>query len=147
RAKSNLGLDHGGLEYTLLGAPVPGHDFLAQRVDWGRCLEGSAHELMSIEGSDEDALGEARAFLEGLLADGPIASREVTVAASPSPELEQQINDLEDSIAAKREQVKTLAALQYRTADAEEQLREMEQRLKTLQQSLARVGEEGARDE
>ena len=31
RAKSNLGLDHGGIEYSLAGVPVPGHDFVAQR--------------------------------------------------------------------------------------------------------------------
>ena len=36
RAKSNLGPDTGGFEYTLFGAPVPGHDFHAQRVEWGR---------------------------------------------------------------------------------------------------------------
>ena len=35
RAKSNLGPDMGGFEYQLFGAPVPGHDFNAQRVDWG----------------------------------------------------------------------------------------------------------------
>ena len=33
RAKSNLGPDTGGFEYTLFGAPVPGHDFHAQRVE------------------------------------------------------------------------------------------------------------------
>ena len=71
----------------------------------------------------------------------------VATEASPSPELERQINDLEDSIARQREQVKTLASLQHRTGDAESQLQAMEQQLEVLQQSLARVGEEGARDE
>src|SRR5439155_930233 len=65
RAKSNLGPDRGGLEYNLFGAPVPGHDFHAQRVEWGRVLEGSAHELMAIEGpaEEEDPRDAAEAFL------------------------------------------------------------------------------------
>src|SRR5690242_13204412 len=33
RAKSNLGADRGGIEYQLVKADVPGHDFHAQRVD------------------------------------------------------------------------------------------------------------------
>jgi len=54
RAKSNLGPDNGGLEYTFFGAPVPGHDFNAQRVEWGQLLEGTARELMAIEQPDDD---------------------------------------------------------------------------------------------
>jgi ABC-type Fe3+-hydroxamate transport system substrate-binding protein len=38
--------------------------------------------------------------------------------------------------------VRTLASLQYRTDDAEEQLREMERRLEKLKQTLVRVDEE-----
>jgi putative DNA primase/helicase len=81
RAKSNLGPDRGGLEYTLLGAPVPGHDFLAQRIDWGQLLDGSAHDLMSIEAEEDDALTLARDFLEEQLAKGPVASAEIKPAA------------------------------------------------------------------
>ena len=55
RAKSNIGPDTGGFEYTLFGAPVPGHDFNAQRIEWGQALEGSARELMAIEQPDNDA--------------------------------------------------------------------------------------------
>jgi hypothetical protein len=84
RAKSNLGLDHGGLEYSLAGVPVPGHDFLAQRVEWGQRLDGSAHELMAIETPDEEeqARAEVVAFLQDQLAAGPVATREVRAAAS-----------------------------------------------------------------
>ena len=53
RAKSNLGPDTGGFEYTLFGAPVPGHDFGAQRVEWGEALEGTARELMAVEQPDD----------------------------------------------------------------------------------------------
>src|SRR5262249_45014432 len=65
RAKSNLGPDTGGFEYTLFNAPVPDHDFSAQRVDWGQMLEGSARELMEIETPDDEAgaAEDARAFL------------------------------------------------------------------------------------
>jgi len=84
RAKSNLGLDHGGLEYSLMGVPVPGHDFLAQRVEWGQRLDGSAHELMAIEAPDEEeqARAEVMAFLQDQLAGGPVATRELRAAAA-----------------------------------------------------------------
>jgi putative DNA primase/helicase len=83
RAKSNLGPDTGGFEYTLFGVPVPGHDFGAQRVDWGEALEGSARELMAVEKADdeEDALAEAEAFLTDLLGSGPLPTKEIKTAA------------------------------------------------------------------
>ena len=61
RAKSNLGPDTGGFAYTLIGAPVPGHNFHAQAVEWGEPLEGSARELMAIE----DPEGAATAAVRG----------------------------------------------------------------------------------
>jgi hypothetical protein len=83
RAKSNLGPDSGGLEYRLFGAPVPGRDFRAQRVDWGQPLTGSARELMAIEVADEkrDMQGKAQAFLQEMLCDGPVAARDLRAAA------------------------------------------------------------------
>jgi hypothetical protein len=63
RVKSNIGPDSGGFEYQLFGAPVPGHDFNAQSVDWGQMLEGSARELMAVEQPDnEGERDEAEAF-------------------------------------------------------------------------------------
>lgn len=84
RAKSNLGLDHGGIEYNLLGAPVPGHDFLAQRVEWGQTLDGSAHELIAIEAPDNepDTRDDAEGFLRDLLAAGPVAAKEIRETAA-----------------------------------------------------------------
>src|SRR5262249_42779137 len=84
RAKSNLGPDTGGFEYQLFGAPVPGHDFNAQRVEWGQPLEGTARELMAIEQPDDDAgaAEDAEAFLPDLLAGGPTATKEVEEAAA-----------------------------------------------------------------
>ena len=83
RAKSNLGPDNGGLEYRLFGAPVPGRDFHAQRVDWGQALTGSARELMAVEAADETAGAQhkAVAFLQEMLRDGPVAARDLRAAA------------------------------------------------------------------
>jgi putative DNA primase/helicase len=84
RAKSNIGPDSGGFAYTLFGALVPGHDFSAQRVDWGAALEGSARELMAVEQMDTagEALDEGEAFLTDFLRDGPVATREIKIAAN-----------------------------------------------------------------
>ena len=82
RAKSNLGPDSGGLEYGLYGAPVPGRDFHAQRVDWGQPLTGSARELMAVEVADERgrAASKAAGFLREVLREGPVATRDLRAA-------------------------------------------------------------------
>jgi hypothetical protein len=84
RAKSNLGPDTGGFEYTLFSAPVPGHDFNAQRVEWGQMLEGSARELMAVERPDEEAgaAEEAEEFLLDALRDGPVPTKDLKAAAT-----------------------------------------------------------------
>ena len=83
RAKSNLGPDSGGFEYRLFGAPVPGRDFHAQRVDWGQALTGSARELMAVELPDEKGAAQrkAQAFLQEMLRDGPVTARDLRAAA------------------------------------------------------------------
>jgi putative DNA primase/helicase len=82
RAKSNLGPDTGGFEYQLFGAPVPGREFLAQRVDWGQALEGSARELMAIEQPDgnADSAKDAETFLRDMLNNGPVSAKEIAEA-------------------------------------------------------------------
>jgi putative DNA primase/helicase len=82
RAKSNLSADTGGFEYQTFGAPVPGHDFMAQRVDWGGTLEGSARELMAVEQPDDSgAVENASSFLQDILRDGPISTKDISEAA------------------------------------------------------------------
>ena len=83
RAKSNLGPDTGGFAYTLIGAPVPGHNFHAQSVEWGEPLEGSARELMAIEDPEGGgrAAAEAERFLSEILAGGPVTTVEIRAAA------------------------------------------------------------------
>jgi putative DNA primase/helicase len=84
RAKSNLGPDTGGFAYTLIGAPVPGHNFHAQAVEWGEPLEGSARELMAIEDPEGAATAavEAQEFLADMLAAGPVTTLELRAAAN-----------------------------------------------------------------
>lgn len=83
RVKSNIGPDTGGFDYLLITAPVPGHDFAAQRVEWGEQLEGTARELLSIEQADDGgrAVDEAEAFLLDTLQASPVATREIEAAA------------------------------------------------------------------
>ena len=84
RAKSNLGPDTGGFEYTLFGAPVPGQEFNAQRVEWGEILEGSARELMAVEQPDDggDAADDAEEFLQDILKSGTVSTKEIKEAAN-----------------------------------------------------------------
>src|SRR5262249_44496454 len=71
-------------EYKLFGAPVPGHDFNAQRVEWGQILEGSARELMAVERPDETASAaeDAEGFLSEALREGPMPTKELRAAAA-----------------------------------------------------------------
>jgi len=82
RAKSNIGPDTGGFEYTLFSAPVPGFGFNSQTVEWGQMLEGTARELMAVEQPDnEDEREDAEEFLAGTLRQGPMPTREIKEAA------------------------------------------------------------------
>jgi putative DNA primase/helicase len=83
RAKSNLGPSDGGFEYGLFSAPVPGHDFNNQRVDWGNTLEGTARSLMEIEEPDTaaGAREEAKKFLLEQLKGGAVPVRDLEQAA------------------------------------------------------------------
>lgn len=90
RAKSNVGPDGGGFEYSLTQSAVPGYaDLLASSVLWGEALEGSAGELadqIEGEGSGNDEHGpsrreEAKEFLLRFLADGPRMQREIAELA------------------------------------------------------------------
>ena len=61
---------------------MPGHDFNAQRVEWGQALEGSARELMAIEQPDAnaDSAEDAETFLRDMLSDGPVSAKEIAEA-------------------------------------------------------------------
>ncbi|WP_320534806.1 AAA family ATPase [Robbsia andropogonis] len=79
RAKSNIAPDDGGIAYTLEQVDASGIE--ASRVVWGALIEGSARDILGdVEETDDDAkseLDEAGEFLLGLLADGPMSSKDV----------------------------------------------------------------------
>lgn len=82
RIASNIGQDGGGFEYLLRQAPVPGYNFVAQRVAWGKQLTGSAREL--IDASETQSAGlKAIGFLEQTLreAGGSMMVRDLKGAA------------------------------------------------------------------
>ncbi|MBU7436775.1 AAA family ATPase [Paraburkholderia fungorum] len=79
RAKSNIAPDEGGVSYTLELADAIG--IQASRVVWGELIDGSAREILAeVEHQDDEARSErmkAAEFLEGLLSDGPVSSKQI----------------------------------------------------------------------
>ncbi|QJD31389.1 AAA family ATPase [Methylococcus geothermalis] len=83
RVKSNLGPDEGGFIYELVLDALADHPGVtATRVDWGTAVAGSARALLaraeaSCDPEAMSALDEACAFLQELLAAGPVSATEV----------------------------------------------------------------------
>jgi putative DNA primase/helicase len=75
RAKSNIAPDDGGFSYTLARREVRG-GIVGQYIVWGERIEGSARDILGdVEQEDDERKtlrDEAREFLAGLLADGPM---------------------------------------------------------------------------
>lgn len=86
RTKSNIGPDGGGFEYDLTRQDVGG-GIEGQTVLWGNALDGTAMTLLSeIENGpvEKSATEEATEWLEELLQDGPLTSKEIKTIASDS---------------------------------------------------------------
>ena len=88
RAKSNIGLDDGGFEYSLNQKEIDGHPGLfSSYVLWGNAVEGSARELLAEpdnrESGEQDgtALDDAKDFLKELLADGELPQKQIEIDA------------------------------------------------------------------
>jgi hypothetical protein len=85
RAKSNIGPDEGGFAYSLEETPLDQHPgIFASRATWGESIEGTARDaLADAERPSEERkpIEEAKDFLRGILADGPIGQRQVKSAA------------------------------------------------------------------
>jgi hypothetical protein len=80
RAKSNIGVDHGGFEYDLNEKEIDGCEGLfSSYVSWGQKIEGSARELLAENGTDNGAseVDEAEVFLCDLLAGGAMPQKEI----------------------------------------------------------------------
>ncbi|SEM81438.1 AAA domain-containing protein [Nitrosospira multiformis] len=80
RAKSNIGLDHGGFEYDLSQKEIDGYKgvFGSYSV-WGERVEGSARELLAETESnnDEDEISGVEQFLKDELAAGRKSQKEI----------------------------------------------------------------------
>jgi len=84
RAKSNIGPDDGGVGYTLEQVVLPSGVHTSV-VKWGSLLTGSAREILGeveMEEADQgSALERAMAFLQEILAAGPVAKNKLDDAA------------------------------------------------------------------
>ncbi|MCW1965158.1 AAA family ATPase [Polynucleobacter sp.] len=78
RAKSNIGADNGGFEYSLEQATTEG-GIETSRVLWGEAIEGSARELLvdAEDDSDGGSMAECMQFLSSILSDGEMPAQEV----------------------------------------------------------------------
>jgi putative DNA primase/helicase len=80
RAKSNIGLDHGGFEYDLHQKEIEGHKgVFGSYAVWGEQVEGSARELLAEHEPDkeDDEVSGAEQFLRDELADGRKLQKEI----------------------------------------------------------------------
>ncbi len=81
RIASNIGMCGGGYEYLLRQDLVIDHDFSAQRVVWGKHLEGSPLELLE-NTQEKSKKMQAIDLLDSLLFNGPIPVNEIKAAAA-----------------------------------------------------------------
>jgi len=80
RAKSNIGVDHGGFEYDLQQKEIDGHKgIFSSYTVWGQAVEGSARELLadSEPDSDDGEAAGAEQFLRETLARGAMPQKEI----------------------------------------------------------------------
>lgn len=82
RAKSNIGLDGGGFEYTV-EQKIIDQDIQSSYVLWGESLQGSARELLAepeqhgTGNNSKTALEDAKDFLLEILAEGELSQQSV----------------------------------------------------------------------
>lgn len=78
RAKSNIGIDHGGFEYDLHQKAIEGYkDVFSSYSVWGEAVEGTATELLTEIEPDDGEGAKAEKFLRDLLANGSVPSKQV----------------------------------------------------------------------
>lgn len=80
RAKSNIGVSGGGYEYRIEGTEIEGRIRTSQ-VLWGAALDGNARTLLAnvecTDTGDHGAIADAKEFLAGELAGGPVAAKQI----------------------------------------------------------------------
>ena len=112
RAKSNIGPDGGGYDYHLEQSELAGHPgLIASYVTWGAAIEGTARDLLGAaeineaEGSNASEAQDAEAFLESLLADGPVAVRTIEADSKGAGYAWRTIQRAKKALGAKAEKV------------------------------------------
>jgi putative DNA primase/helicase len=77
RAKSNIGMDEGGFEYSI--EPVNINSIDTSKIVWGRTLEGSARELLgnAEEESSSGGIEGCMSLITELIADGSVSAKEI----------------------------------------------------------------------
>lgn len=80
RAKSNIGPDDGGFEYSVEQTALAAHPGISASVIlWGKALTGTARELLADAEADTDSDGNSAAdletFIRSCLANGPVPAR------------------------------------------------------------------------
>lgn len=78
RAKSNIGVDHGGFEYDLHQKEIEGHKGLFSSYSvWGKAVEGTATELLTETELDDGEGASADKFLREILVSGAMPQKEI----------------------------------------------------------------------
>lgn len=101
RAKSNIGNDEGGFEYSISQAePLPG--IHASYVAWGPAVDGTAKELLrepdDVSDDGKSALQEAEDFLRQILGDGPAPNTYVQSEAKAAGIAPRTVRRASDSL-------------------------------------------------
>jgi hypothetical protein len=111
RAKSNIGSDDGGYEYSLLYSELTNNlGISAASVTWGEHVDGSARMVLdAIESSDNDsqqsALAEAEEFLRNALGSAPVPYESITLDAASLGITKSTLRRAKESLGVKSEKL------------------------------------------
>jgi putative DNA primase/helicase len=100
RAKSNLGLDHGGYQYEIQQTPLHDHPGIeASLVLWGTRVEGNATDLLrqAETGDDRPTEGDSGDWGVQLLTDLHAYFADRTASSYPTTELLRYLTEIDDA--------------------------------------------------
>jgi putative DNA primase/helicase len=111
RIASNIGQSGGGFEYLLRQDLLLDHDFTAQRVVWGKHLEGTPLELLETS-QEKSKKMQAIELLDTLLVNGPVSVAAIKDAAAANglswPTIERAKNEAKNIVAEQAGQLRAL---------------------------------------
>jgi putative DNA primase/helicase len=114
RIASNIGKSGGGFEYLLRQDLLLDHDFTAQRIVWGKRLDGSPLELLET-GQGQSKKMQAIALLDELLINGPVPVEDIREAAKANsiswPTIERAKSEAKTIQATQAGKLRTLGLL------------------------------------